>query len=274
MSVLTTWRPVAQNVPMKKYISLATSLLFIISLTLSGTAAAAPASVRHGVRLHNSHLRNGTSTNWSGYAVASSLAAPAVGAVSDVSGSWVVPTVVCTNRSSNYSSNWVGIDGYSDNTVEQTGTEHDCYRGRAQYYAWFEFYPQAESYISSMVVHPGDTMNGEVKYVGNSSYTTTISDQTTGQSYSTTRRMNAARESAEWITEAPSSWFGVLPLANFGTTGFTNASATLSGHTGSITDPAWANDPLTMVTNGGQPKAVLSNLSTDGTSFNVTWKHN
>lgn len=260
--------------PMKKYISLATSLAFVISLGLSaGTAAAAPATVRHGVRLHNTHLRNGTSTNWSGYAVASPLSAPAAGAVSDVSGNWVVPKVTCQNRSSSYSSNWVGIDGYSDNTVEQTGTEHDCHRGRAQYYAWYEFYPQSEYLISSVPVHPGDTMKGEVKYVGNNTYTTTVTDQTTGGSYSVTRRMSAQRESAEWITEAPSSWYGVLPLANFGTTGFTDASATLNGDTGTISDPAWGNDPLTMVTNNGTPKAVVSGLSGDGSGFTVTWKH-
>src|ERR1700744_191095 len=111
---------------MKKYIPLAASLAFIMSLALSGTAAAAPASVIHGVRMHNGHLRNGTSTNWSGYAVATSLKTPAAGAVSDVSGKWVVPTVACPARSTTtYSSNWVGIDGYSDNTVEQTGTEQD-----------------------------------------------------------------------------------------------------------------------------------------------------
>lgn len=261
---------------MKKRLSLISTLfisLMTAGLALSGAASAQTPTVVHGVRDH-SHLRNGTSTNWSGYAVETNLKTPTSGAVSDVSGSWVVPTVTCPAHGSYYSSAWVGIDGYGDSTVEQTGTEQDCSRGRAHYYAWYEFYPQSELLISGLAVHPGDTMHGDVNYVGSNTFAVTITDQTTGASYTTTRLMSTAqRQSAEWIAEAPSSWSGVLPLANFGTMGFTNASATLNGVTGTITNAAWQNDPLTMVTNSGQPKATLSNLSADGSSFNVTWQH-
>jgi hypothetical protein len=243
-------------------------------MALSGSVAAQPDTVLHGTRLH-SHLRNGTSTNWSGYAVETNLKTPSSNVASDVSGSWVVPTVICPVRSTSYSSSWVGIDGYSDNTVEQTGTEQDCQRGQPQYYAWYEFYPQSELAINTVAVHPGDTMSGEVKFTNPSTFVVTITDQTTHKSYSTSRRMNGAlRQSAEWIAEAPSSFFGVLPLSDFGAMHFTNSSATLNGHTGTINDPTWQNDPLTMVTAGGQPKDALLPLSTDGTSFGTTWLHN
>jgi len=267
-----------QNVVMKQKLSLIStvtvSLAMAIALGSSSAAALEPASVTHGLRGH-SHLLNGTSTNWSGYAVETNLKTPLSGAVSDVSGSWVVPTVVCPIRSTNYSSAWVGIDGYSGNTVEQTGTEMDCQRGRAQYYAWYEFYPQSEIAVSTVAVHPGDVMKGDVTFAGTNTFVVTITDQTTARSFSLSHRMNGtARQSAEWIAEAPSSWFGILPLANFGTMNFTNSTATLNGHAGTINDPSWQNDPLTMVTSGGQPKDALLPLSTDGTSFGVNWLHN
>ena len=73
------------------------------------------------------------STNWSGYAVTG-------GTFTDVKGSWVVPTVTSSGTNS-YSSTWVGIDGFSSSTVEQTGTDSDFVNGHAQYYAWYEMYP-------------------------------------------------------------------------------------------------------------------------------------
>src|SRR5262249_49358771 len=63
------------------------------------------------------------SLNWSGYAAETNLSAPASNAVTQVSGSWNVPTV--TGRTNAYSSVWVGIDGYSSSSVEQLGTEQD-----------------------------------------------------------------------------------------------------------------------------------------------------
>ena len=77
------------------------------------------------------------SSNWSGYAAETNLNDPASGAVTAVSGSWVVPKVTPTSNSSTaYSSVWVGIDGYSSSTVEQIGTDSDVVNGQVQYYAW------------------------------------------------------------------------------------------------------------------------------------------
>ena len=54
-----------------------------------------------------------------------------------------MPTV--SGSGPTYSSVWVGIDGYSSNTVEQIGTEQDVSaNGKTSYYAWYEMYPQAE----------------------------------------------------------------------------------------------------------------------------------
>ncbi len=220
------------------------------------------------------HVRDGLSTNWSGYAVETSLASPQSGAVTDVQGKWTVRAVDCVSTPSAYASFWVGIDGYSSGTVEQTGTDSDCSNGVPTYYAWYEMYPKFPVNLN-LVISPGDVMFAEVKYLGSGSFQLTIRDTTTGVSFQTTQKlMRAQRSSAEWIAEAPSSLSGVLPLANFGTVYFTNAQATLNGHTGTISDSAWQYDAITMTYSlTGPIKAQPSALSNGGSSFSVTWYH-
>ena len=55
-------------------------------------------------------------------------------------GSWIVPTVTGSSRGTTYSAVWVGIDGYSDSTVEQIGTEEDVVNGGPSMHAWWEMY--------------------------------------------------------------------------------------------------------------------------------------
>src|SRR5262245_38118591 len=97
-----------------------------------------------------------TSTNWSGYAVNTSR-----GAVTAVSGTWVVPTV--TGGGTAYSSAWVGIDGFSSSTVEQIGTDSDLVNGIPRYYAWYEMYP-APSIELPLTIQAGDTITAAVTY--------------------------------------------------------------------------------------------------------------
>lgn len=214
------------------------------------------------------------STNWSGYAVAET-ANDSVGAVS---GAWTVPAV--SGKTSGYSADWVGIDGYSSNSVEQLGTEEDtAYTskrdGTPQYYAWIEMYPAA-SWIIPGTVKPGDAISASVQFLGssNTQYTAQGNTRTgmyTGNKVTTTSTLNDnfqlsitdstqkwtfsipqsmayqtdQRNSAEWIVEAPSGG-SVLPLANFGLVTFTSATATINSVTGSI----GSNPPAALDKNG------------------------
>src|SRR5437879_13041387 len=64
-------------------------------------------------------------------------------------------------------------------------------------------------------------MSAEAHALGNGKFTVSISDATTGQSFSTSSTVHRAQQSsAEWIAEAPSSSGGILPLPNFGTVKF------------------------------------------------------
>jgi len=214
-------------------------------------------------------LRFSTSRNWSGYAVETSLAAPAANAVTDVKGSWMVTTVTASAVNA-YSASWIGIDGYSSGTVEQLGTECDWVSGRPVYSAWYEMYPKKSMSITTLGIKPGDIVTAEVSYSAKTGFTLTMTDTTTHKTFSTSQKSGSAkRSSAEWIVEAPWSG-GTLPLANFGVIPFTACSATISGYTGGINDPAWQYDPLTMV--GSRTLASPSELSDSGSAFSMTWK--
>ena len=135
---------------------------------------------QHGpMILRERHGRNATSFNWSGYAVTGPN-----DSVSDVKGSWKVPAIqgACSSQTQ-YSSFWVGIDGYSSNTVEQIGTDSDCQNGSPIYYAWYEFYPHYP-YNIPIAISAGDVISAEVSYLGGK-FTVSITDVTTQKSWNT-----------------------------------------------------------------------------------------
>ena len=210
-------------------------------------------------------VRQGTSSNWSGYA-----AHGAPGQFTSVSASWIQPPVGPCSSQSTYSSYWVGLDGYSDSTVEQLGTEGDCVNGAPRYYAWFEMYPRSGHLIGTVPVNPGDILQASVQRLG-SSFTLSLKDDTAKTSYTTTQKLNQAQgSSAEVIVEAPSSG-GILPLANFGTTTFTGATATWTpGSPGSPLGSFSPLDPITMLNPYGM-KSYPSLFDASKTSFSVTW---
>jgi hypothetical protein len=197
-----------------------------------------------------------TSNNWSGYVadvqqnpVASGGWNPQTNVVTYVSGSWVVPKV--GGSGTGYSAVWVGIDGNNTQYLEQIGTEEDVVKGKTSYYAWFEMLPQqqTEQVISGMTISPGDSITASVALVSSTasqkSFLLSITDNTTGKSYSTTQTTSASApaESAEWIVEATTVNGSVATLANFGTATFSAASATIGGFSGPLGSPGWQSTP-------------------------------
>lgn len=231
------------------------ALPLLAALALPATATARP-TLRQAAPNHR--ITRSTSTNWSGYAATGTR-------FTSVSATWKQPAASCTSATS-YASFWVGLDGDTSNTVEQTGTDADCSGGSPVYYAWYEMYPRFPKNLS-LAIHPGDTIHASVTTSGNGTFTLTISDRTTGGSFTTNQRLKSARlSSAEVIAEAPSSSGGVLPLTNFGTVGF--SAATVNGQAIGNFNP----DRITMVAPDGTVKASPSSLS-GGTAFSVAWKH-
>jgi hypothetical protein len=135
------------------------------------------------------------SSNWSGYARTATTYTRATGA-------WIVPSVAKT-RKATYGSQWVGIDGFNNSSLIQTGTETDYYNGSAHYSAWWEILPAAETVITSITVHPGDHMTASIVKGSGSSWTITLTDTTTGKSFSTAKTYTGPGTSVEWVEEAP-----------------------------------------------------------------------
>jgi hypothetical protein len=238
----------------RRYFCGALAGILVIAAAVSAAAGGATPGLKHG-RIHR--ITNSTSTNWSGYAVTGSR-------FTSVSASWKQPTATCSATA--YSSFWVGLDGDTSNTVEQTGTDADCSGRSPQYYAWYEMYPKFPVNLSQPVA-PGDTMTASVTTDGRGNFTLTISDASRGWTNVTKAKLKSAKlSSAEVIAEAPSSSGGVLPLANFGTASFTAAKAN-----GSLLTSTTPNiDPITMAS-GSTVKAQPGSIS--GGAFSVTWKH-
>jgi Peptidase A4 family len=242
-------------------------LVAAVAVTVTGgalvLASSGAAAVRPGPRVPgvapNHRINHSTSSNWSGYAVTG-------GTYTSVSSSWTQPAVNCSITPTAWSSFWVGLDGDTSSTVEQTGTEADCSSGAAVYSAWYEMYPKFPKTYANPV-SPGDVFTASVTSNGAGAFTLTISDTTKGWTQTTTARQRSARlASAEVIAEAPSSSGGVLPLADFGTVGFSGASA----NGALLTSSTPGIDPITMAS-GSTIKAQPSAIS--GGSFSVAWKH-
>jgi hypothetical protein len=229
--------------------------------TASGAILQPGGAMRHVSAPHTdvSGTRNAstTSTNWSGYAATGST-------FTSVASSWTEPTGTCSSGDQ-YSSFWVGLDGYTSNSVEQTGTDVDCAGRTPQYYAWYEMYPAGSVEINH-TVRPGDKISASVTYTGSSSFTLEIADSTQNWTYSTSKKLSgAARSSAEVITEAPccTRSGGILPLADFGKVSYTGSTA--NGSTLSNFSPT----EITMVSASGKQEDSTSSLS--GGSFSNTW---
>jgi hypothetical protein len=159
---------------------------------------------------------------------------------------------------------WVGLDGAGSHTVEQTGTFSQCDHGTPSYAAWYEAFP-APSVILPEPVAPGDTMTATVTNTGPQTFDLVLTNQSRGWTSTNPIRVSGRLASAEAIAEAPSLMGQLLPLANFGSVGF--SGVTVNGA------PLAAARPfaVTMVSAGGITKAVPSPLSSG--SFSVGWRH-
>jgi|HubBroStandDraft_6_1064221.scaffolds.fasta_scaffold111144_1 hypothetical protein len=210
------------------------------------------------------------SGNWSGYFALGQ-------AFSAVTGSWSVPAVTCPTSATSYSSQWIGIDGAQSQTVEQDGTESDCFGGAPSYDAWYEMYGdnavnsgyEVELSPTSYPVAPGDAMTASVSLAG-PTWTLAISDTTRNWTYSiniSTPSPAPQQSSAEWIVERPEVGGSLATLSDFGNAAFTNATATNGSVSGPITDFAYQASQMV----GSQVLANPGPLTAGGSGFNVAW---
>jgi hypothetical protein len=141
------------------------------------------------------------SQNWAGYSVGG-------GPFTAVSGTFDVPNIA-PGPDETVTSEWVGIDGVSDDSLIQAGAteEYDPTTATVGFWAWWEIIPDTATPVS-MTVSAGDRMSVVVAQVSGSSWSISITDLTTGAQFTTTQTYTGPGQSAEWIVEAPTAATG------------------------------------------------------------------
>ncbi len=195
------------------------------------------------------------SYNWSGFADLEGGSK----IVSSVSGEWTIPNVQCPGGAYQYqdtiNAQWIGIDGFSNGTVEQLGTATQCFEGVEYYYVWYEMFPNGtvEEGTTACIndnidcPQPGDRISASVTVTpsaGTNEYRLSLTDYThPAESFSVTAPCAAStclESSAEWIMERPAFdlpfGFQIVPLPNFFETSFSNGTLTSGGRTTEIED--------------------------------------
>jgi hypothetical protein len=211
------------------------------------------------------------SPHWAGYVVTR-------GSFTDVRATWVQPRVRC-DRPDGSASFWIGLGGATANAtgLEQIGTSADCSANfLPTYSAWYELIPVPAAPVElPITVSPGDTLSAEVT-VREGAVTLAIRNLSTGEASAVESVVDDVDlSSAEWIAEAPSACVmhcATLPLADFGTVSFRQASAVADFHTGTIGDSAWVHQAMKLFTSRKRPAALPSALAADGASFTVRWR--
>jgi hypothetical protein len=209
------------------------------------------------------------SGNWSGYANDNTKG----NSYRQVSGVWTEPAISCPTQELELSVFWVGIDGFSSDTVEQDGTLAECYEGTAYYYTWWEMYPSNDIQTVGDTVRPGDKIVSSVVKQG-TNYRLRVTDfSTSGNNIDTTQSCDAATcvdSSAEWIGEAPSGGRGEFPLAKFTPWSVSGASVSSGAKTGTI--KSFPDDEITME-GDAYPLATPGALNSAGTTFKDYWNN-
>jgi len=231
---------------MKFLASTASVLLMANAVFASSTLAASKQAARESIRARGAARRsnkyignydvvdiNGTaavtSGNWAGAAIVAS-------GVTEVSGTFTVPKPSPPSGGSSGTdycgAAWVGIDGYSDSDLIQTGVLWCVENGSYEYEAWYEYLPAALIEYSGITVTAGSVVTVTATKTGTNSGITTLSSGGKSVSHTFTGQSSPLPgSSAEWIVEDFSSNGGEVPFANFGTVTFTGASAVINGAT-------------------------------------------
>jgi len=214
------------------------------------------------------------SDNWSGYV------AVACGSckLRYVTATWRQPAISCAKTPENaWAYFWVGLDGWTSGSIEQTGTSGACNGGKPSYFAWYDMYPDNPAVLGSVPVRPGDLITASVYWNASTGrWYLTVSNRTTGASATAKQRCPASFQcgnaSAEVVAEAPGGAPRTLPLADFGTVTYTTIAITSrNGTHGAMTDNSlWAVHPINLVGNTGTILASPGPVR-GGTAFTGTW---
>ena len=238
-----------------------TALFFVYLSPHTAFASTELTQVKHAQQA-NAGVSTSLSENWSGYEANSGTN------YTNVTGTWIVPA---STASTSFAADatWVGIGGASGGSdLIQAGTQAIIQNGVPTYQAWYELLPDI-SVPLSLPVQAGDSITATITQIPQNLWVISIADNTTGQKYVTTVNYTSSLSSAEWIQEMPSDPSGVIPLDNFGSVSFTNASTIVNGYLENLTQANAKAVTLVSQVGSNNVLAYPSAVGTDGASFTV-----
>ncbi|KAM0264332.1 hypothetical protein ACHAQJ_000822 [Trichoderma viride] len=227
-----------------KSLALAANVLLVANAALASPLAARKQAAMDSIRARSSARRsnrfqagsdnvNGTadveSTNWAGAAITTS-------GITEVTGTFTVPKPTVpsggSSRDEYCGAAWVGIDGYSDADLIQTGVLWCVEDGEFEYEAWYEYLPASLVAYSGISVSAGSVVTVTATKTGTNSGVTTLTSGGKTVSHTFSRENSPLPgTSAEWIVEDFTSGSSLVPFADFGSVTFTGASALVNGAT-------------------------------------------
>jgi Peptidase A4 family len=148
-------------------------------------------------------------SNWSGYAQHTDDK----GRFTALEDDWVVPAVTPAATGTEYAAQWIGIGGYSDNTLVQAGILETAHNGKTSYEAWTEILPAPAVAIAGLTVSKGNEIKTVVEEDSTNRWNMSVYDLTTGKSGGRTVDYESSGESAEAILERPEVGSGLATLA-------------------------------------------------------------
>jgi hypothetical protein len=213
-----------------------------------------------------------TSSNWAGYMA---LPGGTTTSFTKVSANYTVPSVNCTPSGTNnsFAYHWIGLDGWTDNTVEQDGVADFCEAGSPTYYSWYEMYPN--SITLAFTVNSGDAITSKVTY-SSGNYTLYLKDVTTGKSFSKTFTCPSGNtcnnSSAEDITEGytVSGWEGTADYAKEFYDAF--SATNQAGTSGGINSSAWSDAEVEAIGSSSNLPTSIPGSLYGGKAFEIDWQ--
>ncbi|KUJ19065.1 uncharacterized protein LY89DRAFT_571522, partial [Mollisia scopiformis] len=225
----------------------------------SGTFKGAPDAVVNG------SATTVESTNWAGAAISTS-------GVTEVTGTFTVPKPSVPSGGSSSTeycgAAWVGIDGYSDDDLIQTGVLWCIQNGEYLYEAWYEYLPASLVEYSGITVTSGSVVTVTATKTGTNSGTTKLTSGGTTVTHTFTNQGSSLPgTSAEWIVEDFESNGSLVPFANFGTVTFTGASAIING----VTETPGGDGAINIELESSSGK-ILTSTTISGSTVTVTYE--
>ncbi|KAK1237989.1 hypothetical protein MKX08_002568 [Trichoderma sp. CBMAI-0020] len=264
-----------------KSLTFAANLLLVASAAMATPLGARKQAAMDALRARNAARRsnkfqasssthvNSTadveSTNWAGAALTTS-------GITEVTGTFTVPKPTVPSGGSSSTeycgAAWVGIDGYSDADLIQTGVLWCVQNGQYLYEAWYEYLPAALIAYSGITVTAGSVVTVTATKTGNNSGTTTLTSggRTVSHTFSN-QNSPLPGTSAEWIVEDFTSGSSLVPFADFGSVTFTGSSALVNGKT--VTPGSGSSTIIDLENSRGQ---IITSTSISGSSVTVNYE--